>query len=100
MKHLLRILGIAVVLFAAKPALAQDNGEPKKTKKQERAAASQPGGSTYNYTGENDPTKPDPYASNTGGGFTVTKYKEGKVTRKLRRGEAHSRLSVPNPKGK
>ncbi|MFC5269219.1 hypothetical protein [Adhaeribacter terreus] len=40
-----------------------------------------------------------PYASNTGS-FTVTKFKESKTKKKLRRGEARSRLSVPQPKGK
>ena len=40
-----------------------------------------------------------PYASNTGS-YTVTKFKESKTKKKLRRGEARSRLSVPQPKGK
>lgn len=52
-----------------------------------------------NVYGENTAARPvSPYANNSG--FTVTKYKESKVQKKLRRGEARSRLSVPTPKGK
>lgn len=41
-----------------------------------------------------------PYANKDIGGFTVTKFKESKTQKKLRRGESRSRMSVPDPKGK
>jgi hypothetical protein len=51
--------------------------------------------------GENTAAKPvSPYANNSVGGFTVTKYKESKTQKKLRRGEGRTRFSVPDPKGK
>jgi hypothetical protein len=94
MKHILSIFLIAVVFQISIPAFAQDDDSKKKTKQKTEAA----GGNVY--SSESDPTKPDPFANNAGGSFTVIKYKESKVHKKLRKGEAHSRLSVPNPKGK
>ena len=86
-------------------AIARDQGddEPKtgkEKKKQKTEQNEMRSANTYSETGgRSDISKPDPY-NNDIGGFTVTKFKESKVTKKLRRGEAHSRLSVPNPKGK
>ena len=92
MKHILSIFLIAITFQFSTPAFAQGDDSKKKTKQKSES------GNVY--SSERDPTKPDPFASNTSGSFTVTKYKESKVQRKLRKGEAHSRLSVPQPKGK
>ena len=94
MKHILSIFLIAIAFQFSAPAFAQGDDSKKKTKQK-----TEPAGSNV-YSSERDPTKPDPFAANSGGSFTVTKYKESKVQKKLRKGEAHSRLSVPNPKGK
>ncbi|MBK0401601.1 hypothetical protein I5M27_01310 [Adhaeribacter sp. BT258] len=74
-------------LCAVASAQAQSQGAPR--------------GQDNNVYGNDAATaKPvSPYASNTGS-YTVTKYKESKTKKKLRRGEARSRLSVPQPKGK
>ena len=57
------------------------------------------GQNDQNVYGENTAARPvSPYGSSES--FTVTKFKESKVKRKLRRGESRSRLSVPQPKGK
>lgn len=94
MKHIFRIFLIAVLFQFSAPAFAQGDDSKKKTKQKTESAGSNV------YSSEADPSKPDPFASNPGGSFTVTKYKESKVQKKLRKGEAHSRLSVPTPKGK
>ena len=59
-------------------------------------------GQDNNVYGSDAPAKPvSPYGSNaTVGGFKVTKFKESKTQRKLRRGEGRTRMSVPTPKGK
>ncbi len=71
----------------------KDKGDKKKIKTEER-------GSSNVYSTEAKPASP--YAAKNAdiGGFTVTKFKESKTKKKLRRGEAHSRMSVPDPKGK
>ena len=71
----------------------KDKGDKRKVKTEER-------GSNV-YTNEAPkPTSPYAAKNNDIGGFTVTKYKESKTKKKLRRGEARSRMSVPDPKGK
>jgi hypothetical protein len=94
MKHILSIFLITVIFHFAAPAFAQGDDSKKKTKQKTESSGSNV------YSSERDLSKPDPFASNAPGSFTVTKYKEGKVAKKLRKGEAHSRLSVPQPKGK
>lgn len=108
-----KIFGLIIVLagFWVAPAFAQteeesvdggqtisrveekDKGDKKKIKTEMR-------GNSNVYSPE--AAKPaSPYAANTEvGGFTVRKFKESKTTKKLRRGEARSRMSVPTPKGK
>ena len=57
--------------------------------------------STVYNAGANKPTSTfAPSGNGSSGGFTVRKFEESKVAKKLRRGEARSRFSVPNPKGK
>ena len=93
MKYILSVFFIAVLFQFSAPAFAQGDDSKKKTKQKTESSGNV-------YSSEADPSKPDPFANNAGGSFTVTKYKESKVQKKLRKGEAHSRLSVPTPKGK
>ena len=72
----------------------KDKGDKKKIKTEER-------GNSNVYSPETaKPTSPYAAKNNDIGGFTVTKFKESKTKKKLRRGEARSRMSVPDPKGK
>src|SRR4051812_12576098 len=72
-------------------AEVKDKGDKKKIKTEDR------GSNVYSP----ETAKPtSPYANQDIGGFTVTKFKESKTKKKLRRGEARSRMSVPDPKGK
>lgn len=70
----------------------KDKGDKKKVKTEERSNVYSPETAK--------PTSPYAAKNNDIGGFTVTKYKESKTKKKLRRGEARSRMSVPDPKGK
>ena len=72
----------------------KDKGDKKKIKTEER------GGSNVYSPETAKPTSPYAVKNNDIGGFTVTKFKESKTKKKLRRGEARSRMSVPDPKGK
>jgi hypothetical protein len=91
MKPILKILFIALAFGFTSQAFAQGDGE---TKQKIKHRTEQSGTVT-----ENDPTRPQRFEP-VPGGFTVIKYKESKVKKKLRKGEAHSRFSVPDPKGK
>ena len=72
----------------------KDKGDKKKIKTEER------GNSNVYSPDMAKPTSPYAAKNNDIGGFTVTKFKESKTTKKLRRGEARTRMSVPDPKGK
>jgi hypothetical protein len=89
--------------FAEKDNSDKDLRADKKKQKQV-AADINASGNVYNAQGSKAAKPVSPFASNssntTNGGFTVTKYKESKVAKKLRRGQASSRMSVPDPKGK
>ncbi|KAA9340983.1 hypothetical protein [Adhaeribacter soli] len=94
--------------FAEKDNSDKDNSDKDlrtdKKKQKQVAADINASGNVYNSQGSKAAKPVSPFASNssntTNGGFTVTKYKESKVAKKLRRGQASSRMSVPDPKGK
>ena len=108
-----KIFGLLLVLsgFWAVPALAQSEGESsndgqiisrveEKDKGDKKKIKTEGRGNNNVYSPET-PQPASPYAVNNDiGGFTVRKFKESKTTKKLRRGEARSRMSVPQPKGK
>lgn len=93
MKQLLKIFFIVLAIGFSASAFAQGDGS-QKTKSKHRTQESGSG-----YDPANDPSRPEKFSA-TPGGFTVTKYKESKVKKKLKKGESQSRFSVPNPKGK
>jgi len=107
-----KIFGLLIVFtcFWASAAFAQTEEDADKTPanvSQVTEETVKPGkvkrkSEESNVYSPNEAKPASPYAAknNDIGGFTVTKFKESKTAKKLRRGEAHSRMSVPDPKGK
>lgn len=119
MKKLFGFLLVAS-LFTAPAAIAQTQAAPEdaavtltetensgkeskadKKKQQRENAEMRSNGNAYSGRGAKAAQPVSPFASNTStSGFTVTRYKETKVQKKIRRGEGATRMSVPDPKGK